>query len=105
MAKPLLILLGVADSNQPHVDKLQFMVLMVDDHIRMSMPELNDEYYSPLYQSKKIMNMKKVLVIITLLNTFQVMNMCLILRMVFHPKITTDWEVKYWMCGICISLY
>ena len=47
MAKPLLILLRVADSNQPHVDKLQFMVLMVDDHIIISMPDLNYEDYSP----------------------------------------------------------
>ena len=42
MAKPLLILLRMAASNQPHMDKLQFMVLMVDDHIRISMPEIND---------------------------------------------------------------
>ena len=47
MAKPLLILLRMADSNQPHMDKLWFMVLMVDDHIRMSMSELNDEDYFP----------------------------------------------------------
>ena len=47
MAKHLVILLRMADSNQPHLDKLLFMVLMVDDHIRISMPELNDEYYFP----------------------------------------------------------
>ena len=47
MAKPLLILLKMADSNQPHMDKLRFMVLMVYDHISMSMPELNGEYYHP----------------------------------------------------------
>ena len=29
------------------MDKLWFMFLMVDYHIRMSIPELNDEYYSP----------------------------------------------------------
>ena len=29
------------------MDKLRFMVLMVDDHIRMSMYELNDENYFP----------------------------------------------------------
>ena len=45
MAKPLLILLMVADSNQPHMDKLRFIVLVVDGCIRMSIPELNDEYY------------------------------------------------------------
>ena len=49
MVKPLLILLMIADSNQPRLDKLLFMVLMLDDHIRMSMPELNDKYYFPLY--------------------------------------------------------
>ena len=45
MEKPLLILLRMADSNQPHMDKLRFMVLMADDHIRMSMPDINDEDY------------------------------------------------------------
>ena len=40
-AKPLLVLLRMADSNQPHMEKLRFMVLMVDDHIRMSMSEIN----------------------------------------------------------------
>ena len=49
MAKPLLILLRMADSNQTHMDKLRFMVLMVDEHIRMSMSELNDEdYFTPV---------------------------------------------------------
>ena len=43
MENPLLILLKMADSNYPHMDKIQFMVLMVDDHIRMSMPDINDE--------------------------------------------------------------
>ena len=47
MAKHLLIILRTAKSNYPHMDKLGFMVLMVDDHIRISMPELNDEYYLP----------------------------------------------------------
>ena len=45
MVKPLLILLRMAKSKQPHMYKLRLMVLMVDDHIRMHMPELNDEYY------------------------------------------------------------
>ena len=47
MLKPLIILLMMADSNYPHMYKLRSMVLMVDYHIRMSMPELNDEYYFP----------------------------------------------------------
>ena len=39
----------MADLNQPHMEKLWFMVLMVDDHIRMSMSEINDEdYFSPV---------------------------------------------------------
>ena len=45
MEKPLLILLKMADSNQPHMENLQFMVLMLDDPIRISIPELNDEDY------------------------------------------------------------
>ena len=45
---PLLILLRMADSKQPHMDKLRFMVLIVDDQIRMSMSELNNEGYFPL---------------------------------------------------------
>ena len=47
MAKPLLIILNMADSNQPQLYKLQFIVLVVGDHIRMSMPELNDGDYLP----------------------------------------------------------
>ena len=47
MAKPLLILLRISESNQPHMEKLRFMVPMVDDNIRMSMPELNYEDYLP----------------------------------------------------------
>ena len=47
MAKPLLILLRMSDSNQPHTYKLRFMVLMVDYHIKMYMPDLNDEDYFP----------------------------------------------------------
>ena len=47
ISKPLLILLRMADSNQPHMEKLLFMVLMFDDHIRISMPKLNDEDYFP----------------------------------------------------------
>ena len=45
MTKPLLNILRMADLNQPHIYKLRFMVFMVDDHISMSMPEINDEYY------------------------------------------------------------
>ena len=48
MAKPILILLRMADSNQPHMEKLWFMVLMVDDQISMSMSEINYEDYSSL---------------------------------------------------------
>ena len=44
MEKPLLILLRMSDSNQTLMDKTRFMVLMVDDHIRMSIPEINYEY-------------------------------------------------------------
>ena len=47
MAKPLLIILRIADLNHTHMDKLRFMVLMVDDHIRIYMPELNDKDYFP----------------------------------------------------------
>ena len=47
MAEPLLIIMRMADSNQPHMDNLWFMVFMVDDHIRMSMSEINYEYYLP----------------------------------------------------------
>ena len=47
MAKNLLIILKMDDSNQTHMDKLQFVVLMVDDHIRISMPELNDDGFFP----------------------------------------------------------
>ena len=39
----------MVDENQPHMYKLWFMVLMVDDHISNSMPEINDEdYFSPV---------------------------------------------------------
>ena len=47
MENPLLILLRMVDSNQPHMDKLRSMVLMVDDHMRISMSELNYEDYLP----------------------------------------------------------
>ena len=47
MENPLLIILRMADSNQPHTDKLRFMVLMVDYHITISIPDLNDEDYFP----------------------------------------------------------
>ena len=49
MENSLLIILSMADSKQTHADKLRFMLLMFDDHIRMSIPELNDEdYFSPV---------------------------------------------------------
>ena len=47
MANTLLIFLRMAEPNHPHMDKLMFMVFMVDDHIRMSMYEMNDEDYLP----------------------------------------------------------
>ena len=47
MANTILILLNTDYSNQPHMDKLQFMVLVVDYHIRMYMIELNDEDHLP----------------------------------------------------------
>ena len=47
MAKPLLIILRMVYSNQPHMDKLRFMVLMFDDCIRISIPDLNHEEYFP----------------------------------------------------------
>ena len=43
MAKPLPIILRMADSNQTHMENIRFMVLMFEDYIRMSMPEINDE--------------------------------------------------------------
>ena len=43
MENPLLVLLRMADSNQTHMDKLRFMVPMVEYHVRMSMSKLNDE--------------------------------------------------------------
>ena len=45
MSNPILILLRMADSNQTHMDKIRFMFLMVDDHIKMYMSDLNDEDY------------------------------------------------------------
>ena len=47
-AKPLLVILRMTNSNHPHMDKLRLMVLMVDDPIRLSMPELNYEDFLPL---------------------------------------------------------
>ena len=47
MENPPLIILRMADSNQPRMDKLQFTVLMVDDYIRMYISELNDCDYFP----------------------------------------------------------
>ena len=43
----LLIILRMANSNQPHMNNIQFIVLMSDNHIRMSMPDLNVKYYLP----------------------------------------------------------
>ena len=47
MENALLIILRISDSNKPHMDNIRFMLLMVDDHIRMYMPEINDEDYLP----------------------------------------------------------
>ena len=33
--------------NKPHIYKLQFMVLISEYHMRMSMTDLNDEDYLP----------------------------------------------------------
>ena len=36
----------------PH-EKIRFTVIIVDDHIRMSMPEINDEdYFHPVTESE-----------------------------------------------------
>ena len=49
MVKPLLILLSMDYANQPHMDKIRFMVIMVGDNIRKYMPEINDEdYFHPV---------------------------------------------------------
>ena len=49
MTNPLLIILRTDESNQPHIDKLRFMVLVVHYHVRMSIPDLNDEdYFTPV---------------------------------------------------------
>ena len=47
IAKPILIIPIMADLNRPQMDNFQFMVLMFDDNIIMSMPDLNNGYYSP----------------------------------------------------------
>ena len=47
MAKPLLVLLSMADSNQLQMDKLWFVILMFDYHIIISMHDLNGEDYFP----------------------------------------------------------
>ena len=52
-----------------------------------------------------MMNMNKVLVMMNLLNTFQMMNMFIIMMMGFHPEITTNLEGKYWLCGRSVRLY
>ena len=49
MAKPLLNILRMADSNQSHMEKLRFMVPMVDYIIRKSMSDLNyEDYFFPV---------------------------------------------------------
>ena len=53
MANPLLVLMRMLYLNHPHMYKLQFMVLMVDGHISMSMLELNNEdCFSPVTDLK-----------------------------------------------------
>ena len=47
MAEPLLILMRMAESNQPHMEKILSMVPMVYDRISMSMSEINDEDHFP----------------------------------------------------------
>ena len=47
MANPLLIILSMANSNHPHMEKLRFMVLIVDDHIRMYIYDINNKDYLP----------------------------------------------------------
>ena len=47
MANHLLIILMMADSNHPQMENLGFMVLIVDDHIRMFMSNLNNKDYLP----------------------------------------------------------
>ena len=47
MAKHLLIILRMDESNQTHMDKLRSVVLIVDDHIRISVPDINEEDYLP----------------------------------------------------------
>ena len=49
MARPLLILLSMADSKHHHLDKLRFMVLMVDYYVIMCTSEIkNEEYFLPV---------------------------------------------------------
>ena len=45
MENPKLFILRIVKSNQPHMEKLGFTVFMVDDRIRMSITELNNEDY------------------------------------------------------------
>ena len=47
MVNHLLIILMMADSNHPQMENLGFMVLIVDDHIRMFMSNLNNKDYLP----------------------------------------------------------
>ena len=37
----------MVNSNHTHMENIRFMVLMVDDHIRMSMPDIKYEDYLP----------------------------------------------------------
>ena len=47
MEKLLLILMRMDESNHPHTENLWFMIPMVNDHIRMSLLELNNDDYLP----------------------------------------------------------
>ena len=57
MEIPLLIIMRMSDSNQTHMENIRFMVLMVDNNIRMSMPELNDEYYPPSTSCNRVIRL------------------------------------------------
>ena len=53
MAKPLLILLRMADSNQPHMENFRVMVLMVDDNILMYIPNIKEgDYFLPVTEEE-----------------------------------------------------
>ena len=52
----------------------------------------------------KMMSIKKVLVMMTLLNTFRMMDICPIMRMIFHPNILPLNQFLSWD-GISSSLF